>query len=81
MFTTRQPDRIGIKFLDQEREYEVLNVLEFNSDRKRLSVILRDSAGTIKLYCKGADNVIVPRISLHPIDFRDYTDATVDHME
>ena len=80
-FTSRQPEKIGIQFLDEEREYQVLNVLEFNSDRKRLSVILKDSTGTIKLYCKGADNVIIPRISLHPADYRDYTDATVDHME
>jgi phospholipid-transporting ATPase len=56
-------------------------VLEFNSDRKRLSVIIKDKLGRIKLYCKGADNVIVPRISMHPIDHRDYTDTTVDHME
>ena len=80
-FTSRQPEKIGIQFLDEEREYQVLNVLEFNSDRKRLSVILKDSTGTIKLYCKGADNVIIPRISLHPADYRDYTDTTVDHME
>lgn len=81
VFNSRQPDKIGVKFLDEEREYQLLNVLEFNSDRKRLSVILKDKTGTIKLYCKGADNMIVPRISLHPADFRDYTDATVDHME
>ena len=81
MFASRQPEKITVKFLEEEREYQVLNVLEFNSDRKRLSVIVKDKEGTIKLYCKGADNVIVPRISLHTADFRDYTDATVDHME
>jgi len=46
-------DFFGFKF-NTEREYELLNVLEFNSDRKRMSVILRDQSGTIKLYCKGA---------------------------
>ena len=46
-----------------------------------MSVILRDKSGTIKLYCKGADNVIIPRLSLYPQDYRDYTDTTVDHME
>lgn len=27
------------------------------------------------------DNVIIPRVSLVPEDFRSYTDLTVDHME
>jgi magnesium-transporting ATPase (P-type) len=34
---------------------QLLNVLEFTSDRKRMSVIVRDSQQKkIKLYCKGA---------------------------
>lgn len=38
--------------------YKLLNVLEFNSDRKRMSVIVKDPNGKIKLMCKGADEVI-----------------------
>ncbi len=42
--------------------HEMLNVLEFTSLRKRMSVILRqvdgEGAGTILLLCKGADQVI-----------------------
>lgn len=37
------------------REYKVLNLLEFNSTRKRMSVIVRDESGQILLMCKGAD--------------------------
>lgn len=37
------------------REYKVLNLLEFNSTRKRMSVIVRDETGQIFLMCKGAD--------------------------
>lgn len=37
------------------REYKVLNLLEFNSTRKRMSVIVRDETGQILLMCKGAD--------------------------
>ena len=33
-------------------EYEVLNVLEFTSTRKRMSVIVRDSAGRLIIFCK-----------------------------
>lgn len=34
--------------------YTVLNVLEFTSDRKRMSVIVRFPDGRIKLFTKGA---------------------------
>lgn len=36
----------------QDCEYEILNVLEFNSLRKRQSVICRCPDGRIVLYCK-----------------------------
>ena len=35
-----------------EAEYEVLNILEFNSTRKRMSVMLRAPDNRILLYCK-----------------------------
>lgn len=35
-----------------EAEYEVLNILEFNSTRKRMSVVLRAPDNRILLYCK-----------------------------
>lgn len=34
----------------------------FLSDRKRMSVIIRTSNNQIKLYCKGADSVIMSRL-------------------
>lgn len=37
------------------REYKLLNLLEFNSSRKRMSVIVSDENGQIFLLCKGAD--------------------------
>ncbi|MED6118736.1 putative phospholipid-transporting ATPase 4 [Stylosanthes scabra] len=38
-----------------EREYKILNLLDFTSKRKRMSVIVRDEEGNIILFCKGAD--------------------------
>jgi phospholipid-transporting ATPase len=46
-----------IEILGEEHEFEVLNIFEFSSDRKRLSIIVRDN-GQIKMYIKGADSVI-----------------------
>nr|GEX14319.1 glutamate synthase [NADH], amyloplastic-like [Tanacetum cinerariifolium] len=43
------------KDIDERLEYKLLNLLEFNSLRKRMSVIVRDEAGQILLFCKGAD--------------------------
>lgn len=37
--------------------------MEFNSDRKRMSVLVRDpDDGLVKLYVKGADSTIVDRL-------------------
>ncbi|TMW68689.1 hypothetical protein Poli38472_006157 [Pythium oligandrum] len=43
--------------------FEILNVLEFNSDRKRMSVIFRHPDGSIYLFCKGADDVLFDLLS------------------
>ena len=40
------------------REYKILNLLEFNSTRKRMSVVVRDESGQILLMCKGADRYV-----------------------
>ncbi|KAG6532955.1 hypothetical protein ZIOFF_006815 [Zingiber officinale] len=42
-----------------EREFKILNILEFNSKRKRMSVIVRDENGHIILLCKGADRMFL----------------------
>lgn len=36
-----------------------MEVLEFSSARKKMSVLVRDSYGKLVLYCKGADNVML----------------------
>ncbi|ONM06509.1 Phospholipid-transporting ATPase 3 [Zea mays] len=47
----------------QDVPYEILNVLEFNSTRKRQSVVCRFTNGRLVLYCKGADNVVYERLA------------------
>ncbi|KAK2466652.1 hypothetical protein APHAL10511_000910 [Amanita phalloides] len=49
----------------QIERYELLNILEFTSARKKMSVVLRQMEGDdrrILLLCKGADNVIFERL-------------------
>ncbi|GBG85508.1 hypothetical protein CBR_g40147 [Chara braunii] len=57
----------------QDVEYEILNVLEFNSTRKRQSVICRYPNGRLVLYCKGADNVIFERLADQGNRFKEIT--------
>lgn len=47
----------------QDVTYEILNVIEFNSTRKRQSVVCRYPDGRLVLYCKGADTVIYERLA------------------
>ncbi|CAL5048321.1 unnamed protein product [Urochloa decumbens] len=47
-----------------EREFKILNLLEFNSKRKRMTVILKDEEeDQIILFCKGADSIIFDRLA------------------
>lgn len=57
--------RLQVPFHDELDEYELLNVLEFSSARKRMSVVIRklDDDGKIFLLVKGADNVIFERLA------------------
>ncbi|KAI3901768.1 hypothetical protein MKW98_013883 [Papaver atlanticum] len=62
----------------QDVSYEILNVLEFNSTRKRQSVICRYPEGRLVLYCKGADTVIYERLTDGNNDIKN---LTREHME
>ncbi|XP_066331467.1 probable phospholipid-transporting ATPase 8 isoform X2 [Miscanthus floridulus] len=46
-----------------DRTFKLLNILEFSSARKRMSVIVRTEEGRLFLFCKGADSVIFERLS------------------
>jgi len=51
-------------FLRNNAKVKVLKFFEFNSDRKRASVIIRDpKTDVIKLMIKGADSIIIDRLS------------------
>ena len=43
--------------------FYLLNVIEFNSERQRMSVVARCPDGTVRLFCKGADATILKRLS------------------
>uniref|UniRef100_A0A8C1YKS9 Phospholipid-transporting ATPase n=1 Tax=Cyprinus carpio TaxID=7962 RepID=A0A8C1YKS9_CYPCA len=77
VFTARTPHSVIIEARGTEQTYELLNVLEFSSNRKRMSVIVRTPTGKLRLYCKGADNMIFERLN----ETSQYKDLTVAHLE
>ncbi|KAM6900180.1 phospholipid-transporting ATPase IB isoform 4-T4 [Xenentodon cancila] len=77
VFTARTPHSVIIDARGKEMSYELLNVLEFSSNRKRMSVVVRTPCGKLRLYCKGADNVIFERLN----EASQYKELTIAHLE
>ncbi|KAG6609563.1 Phospholipid-transporting ATPase [Phytophthora cinnamomi] len=57
-FVNRSPGVAHVKVRGIVQKYEMLDVLEFNSTRKRMSTVIRHPNGRIFLYSKGADVII-----------------------
>ncbi|XP_042791625.1 phospholipid-transporting ATPase IB-like isoform X3 [Panthera leo] len=77
VFTTRTPSSVTINAMGENFTFEILNILEFSSNRKRMSVIVRTPTGKLRLYCKGADTVIYERLS----DDSLFVKETLTHLE
>lgn len=69
-----EADMINIKFNSQIYKFKLLYIFEFDSNRKRQSVLVRNSKNEIYLYCKGADSVIEKRIN------KDYRKINMDEL-
>ncbi|XP_020292724.1 probable phospholipid-transporting ATPase IA isoform X3 [Pseudomyrmex gracilis] len=89
VFDTRTPSCVEIVALGETMRYEVLNVIEFTSARKRMSLVVRTPEGKIKIFCKGADSVIYERLTPIPLDtgdldqghVDDFRETTLQHLE
>ncbi|KAM9310665.1 phospholipid-transporting ATPase ID [Pholidichthys leucotaenia] len=77
VFCSRTPGTITIAEMGRSVTYSLLAILDFNNIRKRMSVIVRNPEGRIRLYCKGADTVLLER--LHPCN-QELMSITSDHL-
>ena len=61
----RTPTSVCIDYFDEGKlNFEILDILPFDSNRKRMSVIVKHPVtGEIVLYCKGADSTIFPHLA------------------
>jgi magnesium-transporting ATPase (P-type) len=62
-FTGSSSSQQEFEIQHRPKKIQLLNMFEFDSDRKRMSVIIKDSDGHYKLYIKGADNIIKGRLN------------------
>ncbi|KAK6317747.1 hypothetical protein J4Q44_G00110380 [Coregonus suidteri] len=77
VFRSRTPETVTLYEMGTAVNYQLLAILDFNNVRKRMSVIVRNPAGHIKLYCKGADTIIFDR--LDPSN-QDLMNTTSEHL-
>uniref|UniRef100_A0A671X279 Phospholipid-transporting ATPase n=1 Tax=Sparus aurata TaxID=8175 RepID=A0A671X279_SPAAU len=77
VFRSRTPGTITTTEMGRPVTYILLAILDFNNIRKRMSVIVRNPEGRIRLYCKGADTVLLER--LHPCN-QELMNITSDHL-
>ena len=77
VFTERSSRTITIQARGLTETHELLCILDFNNVRKRMSVIVKYE-GKIKLYTKGADNVIFERLAAGQEDMMATTQEHLD---
>lgn len=56
-----QHNKFTAKFMDKILTFKLYYIIEFDSTRKRQSIIFEEGDGSIWIYTKGADNVILDR--------------------
>lgn len=62
-------------------QYEILDVIDFTSLRKRMSVIVRFPDSRVGVICKGADNVIIDRLKYSEIARRKARDLMMSSSD
>ncbi|XP_026161377.1 phospholipid-transporting ATPase IC [Mastacembelus armatus] len=79
VFLSRTRDFIVVSELGVTRQYQLLALLDFTSKRRRMSVLVREPEGGLKLYCKGADIVILERLQKDS-PYQERTEKALEHF-
>jgi phospholipid-transporting ATPase len=55
-----EENNLYVDFRKEKQKWKLLNLIEFNSTRKRMTVVVKDPKGVIRVMCKGADSILFP---------------------
>ncbi|KAK1532908.1 P-type ATPase [Colletotrichum costaricense] len=61
--------------------FEILDVIEFSSKRKRMTIVLRCPDGRLWLICKGADSIVLPRLRMAPADMKSTRNSNTEPLK
>jgi phospholipid-translocating ATPase len=75
----RTDNKVEVDVMGTPRTYTILNIMEFNSDRKRMSILVKRPEGDVILLCKGADSVIYERLDREKCS--SIMDTTTEHLQ
>lgn len=85
---SRTTEAVQVEWAGKLWTYDVLAVLEFNSDRKRMSLIVRQRwDGAIMLFSKGADSIMLARARTafpdreERVGDQEAQEVVMDHLE
>lgn len=77
--TERGSKEMIVNLFGQRRVYEALAVNPFNADRKRMSILVRNTeTDEYMVLCKGADNIMMPLCKLHADEERSLNKSLLD---
>ena len=61
-FTGCREGVVEVEAQNETLRFDLLYTLEFTSERKRMSVVLRSPDNSVRVFCKGADDVLKNRL-------------------
>jgi len=75
VFKGKSGDYMEVLVKGKLERYKILHILEFDSTRKRMSIILETPSKEVLMLCKGAESHVVPRCNSGE------TQVTLDHID
>ena len=79
VFKERSRDSLKLSIRGQNVSYKIETILEFDTSRKRMSIVVVDEQHRRRLFCKGADSVIMNLLDMQKHDF-DKIQRTKEHL-
>jgi len=82
VFAGRKQNRVMLKEFGRDRVYTLELTVPFDSDRKRMTVLVRADDGSYIVFTKGADTIMFPLLAPHSIGSEQdaLLHATIGHL-